>query len=863
MATFVRRFLQDPGNAVLLEIESVNIIDIAPPNSIAGLGTGAVTIVGEFEDGPFNMNLEVGSATDLVALFGALGYSYGGVQGNNPCAVLRKADGALAAEPWNGNGFIQLSGKRFARLFVTRADTSVGAVQLTPMAYVTGGAAFRYVLAAGQVLALDLGSSVGGAGPVNATFSATAATVTSGAQTFPTLFAGGETLTLGYDGQPNFTVFFQASDQTQAAVIARINQFAGFTTAATVTSTTMSLTGIQKGSQAQVRVVAASAPAVLTALGLAVATTFGTGNVADILAVTAQEVASVVQAAVTNTSVQLDANGALRVSNTLGTASSWIAVGAATTATALGFVAGQVGTVLGVATVLGVGGVFPATVGGTITLAYDSAAPFNVVITIGDTAAAVITSINAAAGATISYADGTQVRLLGKLPGGTVSVVGASAGPVLAQLGFSVGTVGGAGIPLGSIPAGTLVQDTTLAKSFVTMQAVQFTSQGVLVGGPDTSHGAVVQPTAGPYSVKVRHALDDGTGTVANAGTLTVLPRPVQLLSVKVVNATPTTAALTESQVDAAYVAALDATLDTNTVSKECNIIYAARQSNVVRRQLRSNALFASGNGLFGRIACIRPPLGTTKFTATSVNAEPGVGAYRDQRVIYVYPAAKVFVQQVAQRGASGGPGFTPDGNVDVGADGWLASIMSQLPPEENPGQDTTFASAVVSVESSPNAQGFNVNDYKLFKAKGIAALRVDSGVAGFQSGVTSVDPAIFEGLKNIARRRMADFIQDSLSELSRGYSKRLSTEARRKALDSEVRSFLDQLLNKGSPNGHRIQGYSVDSVSGNTRQTLALGIFRIDVNVQTLASIDAVVFQMMVGESSAIPVTEVAPLAA
>src|SRR6267378_1356343 len=242
MAAYIRRFLTDPGNAVLLNIESVNIIDIDPPQSIAGIGTGAVMINGEFEDGPFNLPLEVGSGTDLTNLFGGFGFNYGGVQGNYPCAVLRKADGALAGENWNGNGFIQLSGKRFARLFVCRVDTSVGTVQFTPLAYITGASAFRYVLAPGQILSLDLGSAAAAPGPVNATFTATAATVTSGAQTIPTLFAGGETVTLGFDGQPNFTVFFQAADQTQAQVIARINQFAGYALAATVTGTTMSLT---------------------------------------------------------------------------------------------------------------------------------------------------------------------------------------------------------------------------------------------------------------------------------------------------------------------------------------------------------------------------------------------------------------------------------------------------------------------------------------------------------------------------------------------------------------------------------------------------------------------------------------------
>lgn len=861
MAGFTRRFLQDPGNAVLLNIESINIIDVEPPASIAGIGTGTALIVGEFEDGPFNLPLAVASGTDLLNTFGGLGYNYGGVIGNYPCAVSRRADGALSPEYWNGNGFVQLSGKAFASLLICRADTSVGTIQLSPMAYITGAAAFRYVLAPGQVLSLDVGDASNGSGATSATFTATAATITSGAQTFPTTFTGVETLTLGYDGQPNFTVFFQAGDQTQAQVIARINQFAGFAFAATVTSTTMSLTGIQKGNQAQVRVVAASAPGVLTTLGLTVGTTFGTGNVANILAVTPAEVQAVVQAAIANTLVQVDANGALRISNTLGTPSSWISVGPATTATALGFVPGQTGTMLGVANLLGVSGTFPIVTTGTITLAYDTATPFTFTVTASDSLATVITNLNAAAGATIAYTDGGQIRLVGKAPGGSIRIIGSSSGAALAQLGFAVGAYAGVALPQGSIPAGTLVTNTAATQSFVTMQSIQFTTQGIIVGGPDTSHGAVVLPTFGPWPVKIRPAIDDGSGTVANAGTLTTLSTPVQLVSVKATNPAATTAALTESQIDAAYVNAFNGTLDLNTVAKTVNMAWSARQSNVCRRQARQNALDASSGGLFGRITCIRPPMGTTKFTATNINAEPGVGAYRDQRVIYCYPQARTFIQQIATRGISGGTGFTPDGNVDVGADGWLISIMSQLAPEENPGQDTSFASAIVSVESSPNAQGFNINDYILFKASGIAALRLDGGVATFQSGVTSVDPLLHQGLVPISRRRMADFIEDSLAALAKSYSKQLSTSVRRNALKISVTSFLDQLLNKGNPNGHRINGYKVDDVTGNTPALIQQGLYRLIVNVQTLASLDSIVFQVTAGNNVS-NVTQLAPAA-
>lgn len=845
MTMFLRRFLFDPGAAVLLNIESVNILDLEPPGNVNGIGTGTALIVGEFENGPFNLPTEVSSASDLVNTFGSLGYTYGSVVANYPCAVARNADGALADEYWNGNGFVQLSGKQFGRLMIARVDTSVGTVQFTPQAYITGASAFRYTLAAGQVLSLDRTTT----GAVSATFSATAGTVTSAAQTFPDGFVGGETLTLGYDDQPNFTVTFLAGDTTQAAVIARINQYAGFALAATVTGTTMSLTGRQLGNQAQIRVVAASAPSVLTALGLTVATTFGTGNVANIAAVTPAEVKAVVEAAVTNVRVDVDQNGALRISETTGAQQSYIQVGSATTATGLGFVAGQVGTLLGVATVLGVGGVFNTVNAGTITLGYDSAANFVVTISSGMTAAAVIGAINTAAGKTIAFADGSQIRLTGFAPGGQIRIVGASAGNVLSQLGFVVGTTAGVQLPNGSIPAGTVVQNAAGTAVFVTMQDVDFTAGGVFVD-------VAVQPTFGPYVVKIRHAVDDGSGLVANAGTLTTIPQVPLLLSVGVLNPQATTAALTDAQIDAAYVTTINTTLKSTSIARETNLIWSARQSNTIRRQLRSNSIDASARGMFGRMSVIRPPLGTAKAIATNVNAEPGVGAYRDQRTIYTYPQVSTYVPLIAQRGMAGGQGFNPSGVVDVGADGWMVSICTQLPPEENPGQDTPFTSSIVGLESSLNAQNLEEPDYQLFKASGIAAIRIDGGVAAFQSGVTSVDPNVNSGLTRISRRRMADFIEDSLGIALKGFGKKLSTVVRRKAIETLIRTFLNSLLSPTQPANQRINGYTVDTKSGNTPQLLQQGLFRIIVNVQTIPSLDSLVIQATVGENVQVQVT-------
>lgn len=856
--SFIRRFLFDPGNQILLNIESVNVLDLTPPSPVQGVGTGVACLVGEFEDGPFNFPTQIASPSDLANIFGTLGYTYGGVQANNCSAIARFADGAVVPEYWNGNGFVQLNAKQFASLVLVRANTGAGTVQLTPQAFITGAAAFRYKLASGQAITLDLGPS---SAPATATFTGVAAAVTGGA--YVGSMVTGDSVTLAYDGGAPFTVYFQTGDTTVVQAIARINQYAGFAFASN-SAGDITLTGLVAGTLGEVQVVSASA-GVLVKLALVVANTFGTGNVGNVAAVSPQEVASVIQAAVAGSRVELDQNNALRISNTTTPGTGTILV-TATTATALGFVVGQSSIASNAAWVAGTAYTAPAA--GMLTLRLDAAAPFTVTFAGGELIAAAVTLINTAAGFTLAYADhsNTTINLIGRSQGGGGKIAVSGAGALLTSLGFTSGTTVAPPQVPGSIPAGTVVQ-TASGQSYVTMQSVYFTNGQVVVGALSAADGGVIAPVEGPWNVPVRAALDNGSDLGTGAGAIVTVTSAPAYTSLFVTNLQPITAALTETQIDVAYQSALDTTLNVSSVAKTINIIWSARQSNHLRNALSANAVTASASGLVGRIAPIRTPLNTNKYTAMSINAEPGVGAYRNQRVIYCYPQARTYVPIIALRGTSGNPvgtgytAFTPDGNVDVGADGFLCAIMSQLAPEENPGQLTPFSGGIVSLESGLNAQGFMIGDYVNFKAAGICALRFDTddGVAIFQSGVTSVDPTVNPGLVRISRRRMADYIQDSLANAMMAFGKKLSTQARRKAIVGEINQFLYGLLSKENPSNQRIGGYAVDPNSANTAATLQQGLYRIVINVQTLPSLDSIVLQTTVGEEVA--VTETLPV--
>jgi hypothetical protein len=720
MSAYVRRFTSDPGEDTLLEIESVNVLDLEPTSSIGGIGSGFALCIGEFENGPFNTITEVTSTSNLESTFGKFGHTYSGAAGQNPCARSRLADSAVAVEYWNGNGSVQLSGKKFKRLAICRVDTSAGSVRISRCASIKGTAAATYSITP----ATSVSFAINGAAAATATWDAARAVVTGTSGSFATL-TGGEFVTLGYDDAANFTVTFLSGDDTIAEVVSRVNAAAGFTFASNATGE-LRLTGRKYGTAGQVRVVSGSTGTVAK-LGLSVASTSGTGDVADAAQVTPAEVKARIEADISGSVCEFLADGTPRVaSSTAGTGTIQCT---ACTATALGF----------------------------------------------------------------------------------------SAGSAIAA------TTGNAG----TIPAGTVVQ-TSGANQFVTMQDV-----------------AVTATSYGPYDVKVRHATDDSAGTTATTGTIVEFPLVVELDAFAVTNVVACTA-LTEAQIDAAYVTAIAATKDVNTAGKLINVAWSARQSNAVRVAIRQNAIDASSQGCFGRVACIRPPVGTLKANAESASA-PGCKAYRTDRVVYCYPAVTTYVPAIAAYGTGGGAGFTSDGIVTVGADGFVASLISQMNPEENIGQMTDLLGGILALEAG--AAGLSMTDYIAFKAAGICAPRIDDGVPCVQSGVVNVDPSSYPNLKNLARRRMADYIQDSLATAAKKYSKKLMTARRRIAIASEQRVWLESLLG-GNGGTQRIESYEVDEISRNTPASTARGLFYVIHRVRTLASLDSIVVQSEVGES-------------
>lgn len=429
-----------------------------------------------------------------------------------------------------------------------------------------------------------------------------------------------------------------------------------------------------------------------------------------------------------------------------------------------------------------------------------------------------------------------KLRLVNLATPGTGTIAVKSTSTALA-FGFTLGEEGDAAVGLaGTIPAGTVVQNGA-GVDFVTMQDIAVTAEaisGVAASGP------------GPYPIKVRHALDDGSGALSAIATLTVLPTPLALGAFAVTNDAAVTACLTEAQLDAAYLTAIATTIAIDKPVREVNVIAAARRSNAIRGALKTNAIDASANGCRGRVAVVSPPLGTTtRALARSTTVQPGVGAYRSDRVWYAFPGVRQFIPRIAARGLAGGTGFTADGVIDVPFDKAVASLSSCLPPEENIGQETEFLDWIVGLEANnTDVQTLTIDDYKAFKRSGIMAPNV-LGVVTIQSAVTSVDPVDKPGRVQANRRAFADYLLDSMGEFSRPWSKLLATVRRRGQLVGQLNAFVQDLVRL-----ERAEQGLVDGKSGNTPASLARGVFWIKVKVRMIPAMLDIVIDGEIGEN-------------
>ena len=302
--------------------------------------------------------------------------------------------------------------------------------------------------------------------------------------------------------------------------------------------------------------------------------------------------------------------------------------------------------------------------------------------------------------------------------------------------------------------------------------------------------------------------------------------------------------------IDALYSTAIDSLLDEKDPGQTVNLLWAARKSTNIASKLKQHVLDASSRALT-RTVQISPPLDTVSLATITGDVAPGVGSNRDERVDYSWPGVQTFVPEAVGFSLKGADGLSyTDGVLDVSSDGWLTVVLSNLPPERNPGQVSPpvpgLLAPILNLQRGLTGV-LGLNEYIQLRAKGIAAPRIDRAYGPLiQSGVTT---SLTSGQKNINRRRVADFIQDSVARSLLAFSKLPLTQNLKDAAVGEVDAFLNGLLSPNNPSASRINAYEIDSKSGNTPTLEAAGIFVIIIRVRTLSTADFIVIQTEIGE--------------
>lgn len=308
------------------------------------------------------------------------------------------------------------------------------------------------------------------------------------------------------------------------------------------------------------------------------------------------------------------------------------------------------------------------------------------------------------------------------------------------------------------------------------------------------------------------------------------------------------------SGLEALYSTALTALLGDDAPVRDINVVVASRTSTTIRSTLRAHVLTASTQGR-GRGAIIAPALTLLTVAAATADADPGVGgtsgAARHERLVYAWPGERTYIPEAVNFRLKTADGLmTSDGILDMRSDFRVASVISNLAPERNPAQTAepipTIMASVLAFQRG--VSGLGLNEYTALRASGIMALRIDrtSGPI-YQSGITT---SLTSGEKNINRRRMADFIEDSLAERLVSFAKLPLKQRLKDAAVGEARAFLNELLSPNNSAAQRINDFQVDAVSGNTPALEAKGIFVIIVRVRLTPTADFIVIQAEIGEN-------------
>ena len=206
-----------------------------------------------------------------------------------------------------------------------------------------------------------------------------------------------------------------------------------------------------------------------------------------------------------------------------------------------------------------------------------------------------------------------------------------------------------------------------------------------------------------------------------------------------------------------------------------------------------------------------------------------------DGRIIYAWPYIKT----------------TIDGAIELVAPGsWAASIFSQTSPHIALSftENSKFLGGIVDLEFKENRAGYIALD-----EAGIMAFEQDLDI-GFLIKNAVTTQILSSSKKTILRRRMADFLTDSIALFLKNYQNDVNSTAKRNEIKAQIVDFDQRLIRDGIlPGEQDVKDGSpvlIDTESLNTDSVIAAGKFKILYKRRIFSSMRYIILQAEIGES-------------
>lgn len=221
----------------------------------------------------------------------------------------------------------------------------------------------------------------------------------------------------------------------------------------------------------------------------------------------------------------------------------------------------------------------------------------------------------------------------------------------------------------------------------------------------------------------------------------------------------------------------------------------------------------------------------------TKASAITDVANYRDSdgRLIYAWPYVQTSIDGALE--------FTPPA-------AWIASIYTQVAPNVALSftGNTKFLSGIVDLKYKESRNGYISLD-----EAGVCAMEQDLDV-GFLIKNAVTTQILNSSKKTIIRRRMADYLQDSIAYFLKNYQNDVNSSAKREEVKAAILEFDSRLVRDGIlPGAQDVKDGApllVDTESLNTDSVIASGMFKILYKRRIFSSMRYIVLTAEIGES-------------